>query len=79
MSCSTARPVATGVQAMVKDIVIYASGGAAEIRRLRPLFADFSRAVHDLGGRPACEVARICGDLRADARKTRTRRCGAMS
>jgi hypothetical protein len=28
--------------------VIYASGGAAEIRRLRPLFADFSRAVHDL-------------------------------
>jgi L-threonate 2-dehydrogenase len=39
----------TGAQAKVKDIVIYASGGAAEIRRLRPLFAGFSRAVHDLG------------------------------
>ena len=39
----------TGAQAKVKDIVVYASGGAAEIRRLRPLFAAFSRAVHDLG------------------------------
>ena len=39
----------TGAQAKVKDIVIYASGGSAEIRRLRPLFAGFSRAVHDLG------------------------------
>ncbi len=39
----------TGAQARVKDIAIYASGGAAEIRRLRPLFAAFSRAVHDLG------------------------------
>ncbi len=39
----------TGAQAKVKDIVIYASGAAAEIKRLRPLFADFSRAVHDLG------------------------------
>jgi L-threonate 2-dehydrogenase len=39
----------TGFQAKVKDIVIYASGGPAEIKRLRPLFADFSRAVHDLG------------------------------
>ena len=39
----------TGLQAKVKDLVIYASGGAAEIKRLRPLFADFSRAVHDLG------------------------------
>ncbi len=39
----------TGVQATVKDLVIYASGGSAEIKRLRPLFADFSRAVHDLG------------------------------
>jgi L-threonate 2-dehydrogenase len=29
--------------------VIYASGGAAEIKKLRPLFADFTRAVHDLG------------------------------
>ena len=39
----------TGLQAKVKDLVIYASGGSAEIKRLRPLFADFSRAVHDLG------------------------------
>jgi L-threonate 2-dehydrogenase len=39
----------TGFQARVKDLVIYASGGSAEIKRLRPLFADFSRAVHDLG------------------------------
>ncbi len=39
----------TGSQAKVKDIVVYASGGAAEIKRLRPLFAAFSRAVHDLG------------------------------
>jgi L-threonate 2-dehydrogenase len=39
----------TGAQAKVKDLVIYASGGAAEIKRLRPLFTGFSRAVHDLG------------------------------
>ena len=39
----------TGIQAKVKDLVVYASGGAAEIKRLRPLFADFTRAVHDLG------------------------------
>ncbi len=39
----------TGIQAKAKDLVIYASGGAAEITRLRPLFADFTRAVHDLG------------------------------
>jgi 3-hydroxyisobutyrate dehydrogenase-like beta-hydroxyacid dehydrogenase len=39
----------TGLQAKVKDLVIYASGGAAEIKRLRPLFADFTRAMHDLG------------------------------
>jgi 3-hydroxyisobutyrate dehydrogenase-like beta-hydroxyacid dehydrogenase len=39
----------TGAQAKVKDIVIYASGGSAEIKRLRPMFADFSRAVYDLG------------------------------
>jgi L-threonate 2-dehydrogenase len=39
----------TGIQAKVKDLVIYASGGAAEIKRLRLLFADFTRAVHDLG------------------------------
>jgi 3-hydroxyisobutyrate dehydrogenase-like beta-hydroxyacid dehydrogenase len=39
----------TGAQAKVKDLVIYASGGSAEIKRLRPLFAGFSRAVYDLG------------------------------
>jgi L-threonate 2-dehydrogenase len=39
----------TGFQAREKDLVIYASGGTAEIKKLRPLFADFTRAVHDLG------------------------------
>jgi 3-hydroxyisobutyrate dehydrogenase-like beta-hydroxyacid dehydrogenase len=39
----------TGIQARVKDLVIYASGGGTEIKRLRPLFADFTRAVQDLG------------------------------
>jgi L-threonate 2-dehydrogenase len=39
----------TGFQAKVKDLVIYASGGSAELRKLRPLFADFSRDLHDLG------------------------------
>jgi L-threonate 2-dehydrogenase len=39
----------TGAQAAVKDLVVYGSGGTAEIRRLRPMFAAFTRAVHDLG------------------------------
>lgn len=39
----------TGIQAKTKDLVIYASGGPAEIKKLRPLFADFTRALHDLG------------------------------
>jgi 3-hydroxyisobutyrate dehydrogenase-like beta-hydroxyacid dehydrogenase len=39
----------TGAQAKTKDIVVYASGGATEIKKLRPLFGAFSRAVHDLG------------------------------
>jgi 3-hydroxyisobutyrate dehydrogenase-like beta-hydroxyacid dehydrogenase len=39
----------TGAQAKNKDIVVYASGGAAEIKRARPLFAAFTRAVTDLG------------------------------
>ena len=39
----------TGAQAKTKDIVVYASGGAPEIKRLRPLFAAFSRGVYDLG------------------------------
>jgi L-threonate 2-dehydrogenase len=39
----------TGAQARTKDLVIYASGDSATIRKLRPLFAGFSRAAHDLG------------------------------
>jgi L-threonate 2-dehydrogenase len=39
----------TGAQAKIKDIVVYASGGPAEVKRLRPLFAAFTRAVHDVG------------------------------
>jgi len=39
----------TGAQARVGDIVVYASGDAGTIRRLRPLFAAFSRGVYDLG------------------------------
>lgn len=39
----------TGSQAAIKDIVIYASGDTRSIRRLRPLFAGFARAAHDLG------------------------------
>src|SRR5207302_6808761 len=37
----------TGAQAREKDLVIYASGDTAAIRKLRPLFAAFSRAAHD--------------------------------
>jgi putative dehydrogenase len=39
----------TGAQAKVKDIVVYASGDPKAIKRLRPLFAGFARAAHDLG------------------------------
>jgi 3-hydroxyisobutyrate dehydrogenase-like beta-hydroxyacid dehydrogenase len=39
----------TGSQAKVKDLVVYASGGTAEIKKLRSLFASFTRAVHDVG------------------------------
>jgi putative dehydrogenase len=39
----------TGAQAKVKDLVVYASGGTKEIKKLRPLFAGFTRAVHDVG------------------------------
>jgi 3-hydroxyisobutyrate dehydrogenase-like beta-hydroxyacid dehydrogenase len=39
----------TGAQAKVKDLVVYASGGAAEIKKLRPMFAAFTRVVHDVG------------------------------
>ena len=39
----------TGAQAKTKDIVVYASGGAAEIKKLKPMFAAFTRGVYDLG------------------------------
>jgi L-threonate 2-dehydrogenase len=39
----------TGAQAKTKDLAIYASGDSKSIRKLRPLFAAFARAVHDLG------------------------------
>jgi L-threonate 2-dehydrogenase len=39
----------TGAQAAVKDLVVYASGGSGEIKRLGPLFLGFARKVHDLG------------------------------
>jgi putative dehydrogenase len=39
----------TGAQAKVKDLVVYASGDAAEIKKLRPVFAGFTRAVHGVG------------------------------
>jgi 3-hydroxyisobutyrate dehydrogenase-like beta-hydroxyacid dehydrogenase len=39
----------TGAQAAVKDIVIYASGDTASVRKLKPMFAAFSRGMHDLG------------------------------
>jgi 3-hydroxyisobutyrate dehydrogenase-like beta-hydroxyacid dehydrogenase len=39
----------TGIQAKTKDLAIYASGGPADIKKLRPLFADFTRVVQDLG------------------------------
>jgi putative dehydrogenase len=39
----------TGAQAKTKDLVVYASGDSKTIKRLRPLFAGFSRQAHDLG------------------------------
>ena len=39
----------TGSQAKVKDIVVYASGDAAAIKRLEPAFLGFARKVYDLG------------------------------
>ncbi len=39
----------TGAQAKVKDLVVYASGERKAIRKLRAMFAGFSRGVHDLG------------------------------
>jgi len=39
----------TGAQAKVKDLVIYASGEARAITKLKPVFLGIGRAVHDLG------------------------------
>ena len=39
----------TGAQAISKDLVIYASGDTQAIAAQAPLFADYARAVHDLG------------------------------
>jgi 3-hydroxyisobutyrate dehydrogenase-like beta-hydroxyacid dehydrogenase len=39
----------TGAQAAVGDLVIYASGDTAAIRKLKPMFAGFSRGVFDVG------------------------------
>ena len=39
----------TGAQAKVGDLVVYASGDSAEIKRLRPLFAGFTRGLYEVG------------------------------
>lgn len=39
----------TGAQAKTGDLVVYASGDKAAIRKLKPLFAGFAKAAHDLG------------------------------
>ena len=39
----------TGAQARTRDLVVYASGDSAAIRKLKPLFAGFARAARDLG------------------------------
>jgi len=39
----------TGAQAAVKDLVVYASGASATIKRLEPAFMGFARKVFDLG------------------------------
>ena len=39
----------TGAQAKVKDLVVYASGDTGEIKKLKAMFAAFTRAVHDVG------------------------------
>jgi putative dehydrogenase len=39
----------TGAQAAVKDLVVYASGDTAAVRRLEPMFLGFARKVYDLG------------------------------
>src|SRR5262249_60236639 len=38
-----------GAQAAVGDLVVYASGDSAAIKKLKPMFAGFSRGVFDVG------------------------------
>jgi L-threonate 2-dehydrogenase len=40
----------TGAQAVNRDLVVYASGDPSAIAAQMPLFADFARATHDIGG-----------------------------
>jgi L-threonate 2-dehydrogenase len=42
-------PVSGGTRIAVKDIVVYASGDKKTIARLKPMFAGFARATHDVG------------------------------
>src|SRR6202044_2524103 len=39
----------SGTGAQAKDLVVYASGDTAEIKKLKPMFSGFTRAVHDVG------------------------------
>lgn len=39
----------TGAQALVRDLVVYASGDSGAIARCMALFSDFAREAHDLG------------------------------
>ena len=47
----------TGAQARTKDLVVYASGDSKAIRKLRPLFAGFSRARRTTSARSATAAA----------------------
>jgi putative dehydrogenase len=39
----------TGAQALIKDVVVYASGHSGTVARLMPVFNGFARAVYDMG------------------------------
>ena len=49
MRCSIVRSAAPARRPWSKDLVVYASGDSREIKKLRGLFSDFTRAVHDVG------------------------------
>ena len=53
----------TGSQAKVKDVVVYASGDARAIRKLKPVFAAFSRGVHELGAFGNCSRMKYVANL----------------